>query len=74
MDKPYCEAGCGELATVRLQYASYCADCASPHLRAALREVLGYKPCARVLRVGPKGSEYGAVCLHTYSNEHDHDF
>ena len=65
---PYCDK-CGEdFATLRLQEVGLCGDCGGDHLRPALEEQLGFKPCAYVLQL----PDCVVVCLSPYGVEHDH--
>lgn len=67
-DAPYCDAGCGDRATVQLADVGYCDDCAANALRESVRALAG-KCCCNVWR---QRNGFIAVCLAPFGVEHDH--
>jgi hypothetical protein len=68
MDRPKCDNGCGDDATVQFDDVGLCDDCAAESLREAVSDLAG-KCCCNVWR---QRNGHLAVCLAPYGLEHDH--
>lgn len=67
-EAPYCDHGCGDLATVRLEHVGLCDDCAAEEFRKAL------KPLAGALCCSISRDNHGnlRLCLAPFGVEHLH--
>lgn len=69
-DSPYCDAGCGQRATVQTAECGYCDDCFAESCRdTSLVDLMGYEPCCNVWR---QNNGFLVICLAPRGVEHDH--
>ncbi len=67
-ESPYCDNGCGDRATVRLEHVGLCDDCAADQIREELMPLLGKRCC----NIGRDGEGNLQVYLTAFGVEHFH--
>ena len=67
-EAPYCDHGCGDRATVRMEHVGLCDDCAADAFREELREMIGER-CCNISRDREGNLQ---LCLTPYGIEHFH--
>lgn len=67
-EAPFCDNGCGDRATVRMEHVGLCDDCAADAIREALEPLMG-SVCGTIGR-DTQGNL--RACLHPHGVEHLH--
>jgi hypothetical protein len=68
MEPPFCDNGCGDPATVRLEYVGLCNDCAAQAFREEIASLAGRRCCA----VSRDDNDNLTLCLMPLGIEHSH--